>query len=60
MKKKTSFSVCKSLIADSYLVRLKCKCIDDGFVIASLRGLLEGGTGTFFFCKNTNKCSVRV
>ena len=29
-------------MANRYVVRLKCNCKDDGFVVASLRGLLDG------------------
>ena len=31
----------QKLIADSYVVRLDYNCGDDGFVVASLRGLLD-------------------
>ena len=40
--KKRSSSACKSLIAASYVLRLKCNRKDDGIVIASLCGLLDG------------------
>ena len=44
-EKLPSCSAFESLIADGHVVRLKCNCRDDGFVVASLlRGLLDGRT----------------